>query len=208
MSEMMTQDIGKLTEALAKAKANFGPIIKNKTVSAGAFKYDYADLASIEEAITRPLCEQGLTIMQPLTNIEGNQRALITMLVHTSGQWIKSIIPLSQYNGKVQDAGKEITYLRRYSLSSLLGISAEDDTDGATNTVEDKKLKEAPKKFKLNKEELENLDDLIGDDKERRKNILAYINADSFENAFFTDASYGQLIAMIKKRNGKENVQK
>ena len=158
-------DISKLTEAVAKAKTNFGPIIKNKTVKTPTFSYDYADLSSIEEAIQHALMEQGLTVYQPLTMIEG-QRALLTILAHISGQWIRGIMLLSPYNGKIQDAGKEITYMRRYALCSMLCITAEDDIDGNEETeryISEKKRMLSEKKSPLTSQQAQTLQNLVKD---------------------------------------------
>jgi len=176
--EIMTQDIAKLTEALAKAKSSFGPIIKNKTVKTTSFSYDYADLASIEEAIRKPLMENGLTIFQPITMV-GEQRILITLLSHISGQWIKGEMPLSNYNGKVQDFGKEITYLRRYAMCSLLGITAEEDTDGNVVVGQDKRADqnvkftaEKARPTTLTKEQADTIADLVKEHPALKEEIL------------------------------------
>jgi hypothetical protein len=57
--------------------------------------------------------------------------------MHTSGQWIESsmTLPLNLENKNIaQSAGSIITYLRRYSLSAMLGIYADEDTDGEKQT--------------------------------------------------------------------------
>lgn len=136
-NEFMSQDISKLSESLSKAKAAFGPILKNKTVKTKSFSYDYADLSSIEDTIKIPMMENGLVIMQPMIMV-GAQRVLVTILSHVSGQWIKGEIPLSSNTIEMQTMGKEITYLRRYSLCSILGITPEDDTDGNEEAGKDK----------------------------------------------------------------------
>ena len=99
MKNLMSPEISNLTDALAKAKASFGSIYKNKTVRAGQYTFSYADLSSIEEAIREPLMENGLTIMQPIA-VDEKQLMLVTILAHSSGQWIKGSIPLSPYNSK------------------------------------------------------------------------------------------------------------
>ena len=54
--------------------------------------------------------------------------------MHASGEWIESSMTLPIGDGKgistAQSMGSIITYLRRYSLSSILGVYADEDTDG------------------------------------------------------------------------------
>jgi len=53
---------------------------------------------------------------------------LHTRLLHTSGQWIASEHPLPM-SGRPQEIGSALTYARRYSLSALIGIAADEDDD-------------------------------------------------------------------------------
>jgi hypothetical protein len=66
---------------------------------------------------------------------EDKSPVLVTLLTHTSGEWIKSEFPIkAQPSGKtneMQALGSGITYLRRYAICSMLGIAQEDD-DGSS----------------------------------------------------------------------------
>ncbi len=99
--------------------------------------------------------------------IEG--RNLHTKIYHIeSGEQIESnselpLFKLDRMN-EVQSLGAIITYMKRYSLSAMLGIVAEDDTDAAGNT------EPAAKKSKTKKEPIDLLDDL-GNPTERFKKI-------------------------------------
>ena len=53
---------------------------------------------------------------------------LVTTLWHSSGQWISSEYPLPS-SGRPQEIGSAITYARRYSLSAIVGNSADEDDD-------------------------------------------------------------------------------
>jgi hypothetical protein len=55
---------------------------------------------------------------------------LWTMLGHTSGQWIASDMLLHLVKDDPQGQGSAITYARRYSLCSAIGLVADDDDDG------------------------------------------------------------------------------
>jgi hypothetical protein len=121
-----------LAEALAKAQGEFPAIKKGRTANIDsdkrAYSYTYADLADVLEAVRKPLSTNGLAVIQPLI-WKDDHPWLITRLLHSSGQWIESLYPLGTF-ARPQEMGSAITYARRYTLTSLLGIAAEDDDDG------------------------------------------------------------------------------
>ena len=107
------------------------------------FKSDYADLFEVLEA-TRPiLSKNGLSIVQTNNGVEviGNTAFLHvgTMLMHTSGQWIRSFIPLPiESPVNCHKLGSAMTYGRRYGLSAMVGIAQMDDDGNAAtegNTI-------------------------------------------------------------------------
>jgi hypothetical protein len=61
------------------------------------------------------------------TNAAGSKIGVTTLLGHSSGQWIESTFHVEPARFDAQGAGSAVTYLRRYSLMSILGIAAEDD---------------------------------------------------------------------------------
>ena len=103
---------------LIKAKTEMGAV--KKTANNPFFKSKYADLSTILEVVEPPLLENGLIILQPIK--DGKVSTIIT----DGTTSIESSIDLGTFN-KPQDMGSAITYYRRYTLQSLLGISAEDD---------------------------------------------------------------------------------
>lgn len=121
---------GKIYAALAKAQAAFKPCVKNRKANYGK----YADLASILAATQPALNANGLAIFQRVTSRpEGVE--VETILGHESGETISSgplFMPVTPSKGMnpAQAFGSARTYACRYSLSSLLGIAADDDDDG------------------------------------------------------------------------------
>ena len=127
---------------LFKALADFQqevPVIHKATQGYG---YTYADLPKIFEAINPLLKKHGLGFTQLINGTD-----LITILFHVeSGEVIesKTAIPQNvQLKGMndYQVLGSAITYLRRYALSSLLGIVTDKDTDASGEQI-----KHEPKK--------------------------------------------------------------
>lgn len=96
------------------------------------YKSKYADLQSIWEAIRDPLTKNGLSISQ-LTDTNGAELYLETILLHKSGQWVSGRIPVLMKERSAQAMGSAITYARRYALAAIVGIYQEDDDgDAAT----------------------------------------------------------------------------
>ena len=127
---------------LFKALADFQqevPVIHKATQGYG---YTYADLPKILEVINPLLKKHGLGFTQL---INGTQIA--TCLFHIeSAESIESKIDIPQGvilkgMNEFQVLGSAITYLRRYALSSMLGLVTDKDTDASGEQV-----KNEPKK--------------------------------------------------------------
>ncbi len=127
-NEIVTQEksIAKLCEALAKAQAVMQAASKNKVNP--YFKSKYADLDCIWDACRKPLTDNGLSIAQFATSA-GCVVTVETLLLHSSGESLKSSLSLKAKDESPQSIGSAITYGRRYGLSAMVGISAEDDDD-------------------------------------------------------------------------------
>jgi hypothetical protein len=114
---------------LSKAQGEMQAAIKDKINP--FFKSSYADLGSVWDAARPVLSKYGLCIMQTTElNPERNQIIMVTTLAHTSGQWMKSYLPLNPSKPDSQGIGAAITYLRRYSLSAIVGVVCDEDDDG------------------------------------------------------------------------------
>ena len=98
------------------------------------FKSKYATLGSVIAASRQALSKTGLAILQ-IPTISEHLVSVHTRIVHKSGQSLDCgtmTLPLgeSERNSDAQLAGSLITYLRRYSWASILGIYADSDDDG------------------------------------------------------------------------------
>lgn len=124
MENMMSVETKDLMGALAKAQGSMAGAVKDS--SNPFFKSKYADLASVWDACRQPLALNGLSISQ-MTNFVGEEICLVTILGHSSGQWIKSVTPLPLEKRDPQTLGKCITYCRRYALAAMVGVYQEDD---------------------------------------------------------------------------------
>ena len=127
-----SDEIKDLIAALAKAQAVMKPAIINKKNP--FFKTMYADFTSCMDACRGPLSDNGLAIIQSCETINGELN-LVTMLAHTSGQWLKSDYPIIPAKKDSQGIGAAMTYAKRYSLCGMIGIVADEDDDGNATVV-------------------------------------------------------------------------
>lgn len=121
-------EVGTLADALAKAQGEFPRILKDKEANAGKYTYAYADLADVIDGIKVALSKYSIAYTQP-TRIRDGALVLVTKLMHPSGQELEAEWPLPA-RGTAQEMGAALTYARRYSLCSILGVAAEIDNDG------------------------------------------------------------------------------
>lgn len=124
-------NINELAKALSLAQVKFASVKKDNPVDTGKYQYVYADLASFIEAVRKPLSEHGLAITQLVSPTAENGAVTVeTVLLHESGQWLSTAVTLVIAGGGPQALGSAISYARRYGLSGILGIAAEEDDDG------------------------------------------------------------------------------
>lgn len=126
-----SDSIAKLATALVRVQAELKPVFFN---AVNPFLHNqYATLGALIEASVPVLSKHGLAITQ-LTTSGINQVGVTTVLLHESGEYIETttVLNLDSNKGKslAQEAGSTITYLRRYSWAAILGLYAEEDTDG------------------------------------------------------------------------------
>jgi hypothetical protein len=141
-----SNDIAKLAGALALAQKAFAPIPKDREVTVttqtgGSYKFKYATLDAIRSATMPALSEQGLALVQAMVE-HGNGHAMETTLFHSSGEWVSNVTPMlisgrrgkdgQTYPPSNQELGSAQSYARRYGLSALLCITADEDDDGNT----------------------------------------------------------------------------
>lgn len=131
--ELMSPSIGALSQALSKAQKSFPSIPRGRTAKIatqkGSYTYDYADLSDVIAGVRETLVDNGLSYSQPIVSREGGAD-LVTILMHESGEWIASSLPL-HFGKTPQELGSAITYARRYALTAILGIATEEDTDAS-----------------------------------------------------------------------------
>jgi hypothetical protein len=123
---LKSESIGKLALALAKAQHAMKAAVKDSVNP--HFRSNYADLASIWDACRNALHANELSVTQiPTGNPETGVVGMITILMHSSGEWIGGEANTKPKDITPQSVGSAITYLRRYGLASVVGVVSDDD---------------------------------------------------------------------------------
>ena len=127
-----SEHIEKLSAALVKAQAEFVTLPKNKQ----GYGYKYTDLDTVITYIRPILAKNGLGFLQILTHGESGRTGIVTRIFSCDGEYIEDVVPLPDVamakTNAAQNMGAAITYMRRYALCSMLGISSDEDTDAAS----------------------------------------------------------------------------
>lgn len=150
-----SQSIKEIATSLSQFQAKVEAI--KKDANNPFFKSKYAPLESIIAAIRQPLEEVGLSFSQ----FPSGENELVTILMHKSGEYLQSSVKMTPKKDsdpqmidgvKVftqvspQAQGSAITYMRRYSLSAVLGLATEDDDGNAASKHKPVEKKEDTKK--------------------------------------------------------------
>lgn len=118
---------------IAKALNEFHKKVEQPAKSANNpfFKASYVPLEDVVEAITKAASVVGLSFTQWAVSDETGRVGVATLLMHESGEWIE-YPPVMQKPAKPdpQQLGSTITYLKRYTLSAVFGITSDKDDDG------------------------------------------------------------------------------
>lgn len=136
---MTSQVLDKFGPAMVKAQAEMPTVAMDATGQVGNRKYKYATLGAVISATREVLAKYGFSVIQQvISNDTGDAVGIRTMILHESGQsmsWDAVVkIPLEGNPG--QEAGKLITYLRRYSLAAALNLYADEDIDNNTTKLQ------------------------------------------------------------------------
>ncbi len=157
-------------EALSKFQGECPTVMKKSEVNMGYGKphYNYASLGDIITEIQKPLQKYGLSYHWRVNN-DDSFIEVTCILAHSSGYELQTSISAAKDatpgKSNVQAIASTITYLKRYTLISLLGIGTADPDDDAVSTLNIDKKQEINDKDKIIeqiKNELKNCKDKDG----------------------------------------------
>ena len=123
---MKTSDqINEIASALAKFQLEVKPALKDSKNP--FFKSNYADLASVFEAIRKPMFDNNLSVSQLPEMSEKWGPVLTTRIMHKSGQWLEGSVGVFMTKEDPQAHASAVTYTKRIALVAALGLSTTDD---------------------------------------------------------------------------------
>lgn len=134
-----SEQIDKFMPAFLAAQKDIDFAAKNKVNQ--HLKSKYADLSEVIQAVKFSLNANGIAFLQTPDESEPAVLKLTTRLIHESGQWIESVMTMPLVKTDSQGYGSAMAYARRYALSAITGIYADDDDDG--QLASNRKKKEA-----------------------------------------------------------------
>ena len=166
-----SEKINELAIALSKARTTFKPVEKDGTNP--HFRSKYASLESIVKATEPSLTKNGLLLIQLPDMIDGKP-VLVTTLIHTeSGQSLSTYAPLLPVKQDSQSLGAAITYMKRYSWATIVGLPGTDiDDDG-----ESERERQEEKKTPISAAQLAELRKFVNGDQKRMDNMLAWLKS-------------------------------
>lgn len=134
-----SDSIAELSKAITKFQKATPKVTKDKEAklqlkNGGSYSYKYADLSSIMDAIRGNLADCELSVIQSPSH-SSNEPTLTTIIAHSSGEWVEDSMKLSITQDTPQGQGSAITYARRYMLTAMLGIVADDDNDAVNHRL-------------------------------------------------------------------------
>ena len=98
--------------------------------------YKYTDLDMIVKTIKPILHKHNIGYTQSVGSTADGAQTLTTRVFNNKGQYIEdtTVLPVitGTKNNSAQTLGMSITYMRRYALCAMLGITSDEDVDAAT----------------------------------------------------------------------------
>lgn len=118
--------IATISKALAAASAD----LRNPAMDATnpGFKSKFISLVGLIDSLRGPLHAHGIIVLQPVSSPVAGRVRVTTTLLHSSGEWMSSTADLAS-GATAQSFGTAVSYLRRYTLQAMLGVSGDADAD-------------------------------------------------------------------------------
>lgn len=192
LSVLQSESINELAMALSKAQGEYGIVTLNRENP--YFKSRYADLDAILRAVRPAFANHGLSFYQ-YTSLQDGAGVLHSRILHSSGQWIESQVKINPPKNDIQSYGSTMSYMKRYSAMSLVGITTSEDVsdDDASFVATAKEFKNS----KISTEQLDSLEDAIGNREYLKNVICSKFGIDLLENMSAKD--YSTVMKIVQK---------
>ena len=179
----MSSSIAKLALAQTKVQKE----IKDLPKESKGFAHKYTTFDKLVQYLRPILSKHGISFIQMPCGDNENV-GVITIYMHTSGEYISSKVEtqIIQAQNKYQSMGSAITYFKRYSLASFVGIASDEDTDGNVQKKEVKKP--TPTTKPLTDEQFKTVIDTVKDENEEfRDKVTQAVKAQKLHQDNYMD---------------------
>jgi hypothetical protein len=130
-----SEQLNDLFTALSKAQGEMAVAELNQKNP--FFKSRYADLVAIVRASRPALTKYGLSVNQAVVYDVDAQAYLLTILGHSSGQYMSSKMKITPAKSDIQSFSSYVTYAKRMCYASLVGVvTGDEDDDGEATMTE------------------------------------------------------------------------
>ena len=225
-----SEQTGELMKALASVQPKM--VVAAFDSENPHFRSKYAGLSAVRE-VAGALNEVGIAIVQDPQVVRREWKAgedclalvevIVTTRLQLGEQWIESSLALRPAKDDPHGVGSAITYARRYTLSSIVGMAADADDDANAATVPDGKPpaeKKTEKKQAETKEaapkaaplasdeqraEVKSLFSALGLSDGQKANALVKYKITSLEK--MTAASAEAILAPMRKAKAKKDAE-
>lgn len=126
---LQSENIEELIGALIKVQGSLKSASFDCTAGMGSFSYKYASFGEVISTCRGLLVENDIAVTQASAPIDGKSY-IVTQLSHKSGQWMRGYYPVVCKDIDPQKYGSATTYAKRYALSAMVGVVADEDDDG------------------------------------------------------------------------------
>lgn len=177
-------------EAIASAKAELTPVMKNR---AGHNGKRYADFAAIASAVDPIISKFGLSYR--FRTAQTDRINVTCILSHKAGHYEETTLggPADTSGSKnaIQAIGSTLTYLQRYSLVQALGLAASEDDNGKAAGIGEA----------ITDEQLERLNKLIDEVGADVAKFLAYFKIEYL--ADLPASQFNRAVASLEAKRAK-----
>lgn len=198
-----------ISEMLDDYSKYFGEVTNPWNTMTNAFlKNKYSPLNEVLNTVRPVLAENGFSVIQIPKVDEKGDVLVQTILMHKSGAMISfPSLKSKAVKADIQGLGAAITYLRRFSISSILGVASENDDDGNGNSNKDKPKKApakdplTPEQAKAKKDLTQLCSDFVSKDPKNRNTLieaLKEVEPTGNINKLKTDAEFSKATEIVK----------
>jgi len=161
-------------KAMTEFKADPPLINKDKTVSYKDVKYNHASLANVTETINKALSGHGLSAAWNTKQNNGDitVSCVITHIAgHSESTSLTAKSDTSGSKNAIQAIGSTVSYLERYTILALTGLSTHEMDDDARSASD-----------RIGFEEIEELIALLAETESDENKFLEYLKVDAFSD--------------------------